>query len=513
MVWSTAHSAPTQALPIREKPITSKRKLHILDGENHDHSLGEVEKRISKRAKVPQSSINILSFRGRDNPTKGRGHRSESAKQDVQGLALAGRSCTHCVHIKKKCDKQVPCAMCAKFWNRYSTGTLPKAKRINCLSPDRSYDTALQTKLALRHIHDEMTAIRSSTSSLPKLLSIRDGLKPSQKRLMQSLLMNLQRRIQQDLGCYFYIVMIMGRTQSLQNPAFETSSSHDILGQWHILEASALFFACNKVHMPQYSHQHTLECHIVHHFFGVHTPRLACTAHQLRKKTNERLKEKYTDLLGKHDTWPLRVPQFSLLLELCEHFPDAYFLPPLPGNVMDSRFNLRILCRQRFYSGVDGACVHVYETAMGSYIISVDSDLTLYRFGTLIAPFRIARSGPFAQMLQATGWLNIPSIRPLEWGVPVIDGWASIIAAHYTKRRAARWWIIPSLRCSDWNFNRSCHSNLHPSICLDDVRLALSTFHMIIKSELRKLELELESELQQLEVEHGGCSCAFCVPW
>lgn len=33
--------------------------------------------------------------------------------------------------------------MCAKLWNRYSTGTLPKAKRIHCVSPDKSSGTYL----------------------------------------------------------------------------------------------------------------------------------------------------------------------------------------------------------------------------------------------------------------------------------------------------------------------------------------------------------------------------------
>jgi len=100
--WSIAHPAPTQALPTPEKPIASKRKRHTLEGDRNDRSLRDVEKRVSKRARVPQSSINILSFRDRHGPPKGRGHRSESAKQDMQGLALVGGSCTHCVYIKKK---------------------------------------------------------------------------------------------------------------------------------------------------------------------------------------------------------------------------------------------------------------------------------------------------------------------------------------------------------------------------------------------------------------------------
>ena len=38
MAWSVAPSAPTQALPVREKPIKAKRKRHISDVENHNRS-------------------------------------------------------------------------------------------------------------------------------------------------------------------------------------------------------------------------------------------------------------------------------------------------------------------------------------------------------------------------------------------------------------------------------------------------------------------------------------------
>ena len=381
-------------------------------------------------------------------------------------------------------------------------------------------DVALQTKLALRQIYDEMTAVRSSALSLPKLLSIIEGLKPSQQRLMQSLLMNLPGKIRQDLGCYFYIFKIMGRAQSLQNPSLETSSPHDILDQWHVLEASALFSVYNKRHMPRPNDHHTFECHIVHYLFGIQTPRMACTTNELKKNTNERLQEMLT-LLRKDVTWPSGHLCHSLIVQYLEGNYGRRFSPPLLENAMGSRFNLSPSCPQGFILFAqldsDGTCIHGYETALGSYIISVDSKSTLYQAGTLIAPFSITRVNPFIRRIQATGWLTIPPIRPLKWGVPILDGWASIITAHVTKPRAARWWKIPSLRCLDKGCNRSCPSGLHPRICseelrLDDFRLAQSSFHTIIKSELTKWESNLESELRQLEVEHGGCSCAFCVP-
>jgi len=148
-------------------------------------------------------------------------------------------------------------------------------------------DVALQTKLALRQIYDEMTAVRDSALSLPKLMSIIHGLKPSQKRLMQSLLMHIPRTIRQDLGCYFYIVMIMGRTQSLQNPSFETRSSRDILDQWHILEASALLFIRNITHMPELDESLTFICNISHYISGLHAPSLASITRQMEDGKND----------------------------------------------------------------------------------------------------------------------------------------------------------------------------------------------------------------------------------
>lgn len=173
-------------------------------------------------------------------------------------------------------------------------------------------DVAVQTKLALRQIYDDMTAVRDCASNLPRLLSIVDGLKPSQKRLLQSLLMHLPRRIRQDLGCYFYIFMIMGRTQSLQNPPLETSSPSDILDQWHVLEASALFSVRNMIQMPELIEEYTFVSNIGHHFPGEHNPLSASTVHQLSVRNKERLAR-----------------------DVCR-FSELYIFPHLPGRINDA---------------------------------------------------------------------------------------------------------------------------------------------------------------------------------
>ena len=148
-------------------------------------------------------------------------------------------------------------------------------------------DVALQTKRALRQIYDEMTVVRDSALSLPKLMSIIHGLKPTQKRLMQSLLMHIPWTIRQDLGCYFYILMIMGRTQSFQNPSFETRSSRNILDQWHTLEASALLSVRNITHVPELDEDLTFICNISDYIFVLHAPSTASITRQMEGRKND----------------------------------------------------------------------------------------------------------------------------------------------------------------------------------------------------------------------------------
>jgi hypothetical protein len=89
--------------------------------------------------------------------------------------------------------------------------------------------------------------MRKSTFSLPKLLSVLDDLEPSQKLLMQTLLVNLPASTVRDLGCYFYLVRLVCRTQVFDHRSSEISSSSNIFEQWHRLELSTTLFVCKQI--------------------------------------------------------------------------------------------------------------------------------------------------------------------------------------------------------------------------------------------------------------------------
>jgi hypothetical protein len=107
-----------------------------------------------------------------------------------------------------------------------------------CLLTDR-VDAAQRTKRALGHIYERLETFRNQSTDLPKLLSILQSLEPSQKRLIQSLLVNLPSEIARSLGCYFHVLDMTCRSQSFQYRATTLSSSSSVFEQWHKLEASA----------------------------------------------------------------------------------------------------------------------------------------------------------------------------------------------------------------------------------------------------------------------------------
>jgi hypothetical protein len=101
-MWPTAQPTHRQTPLAQASTVPSKRRRHILDEEDQDHLLRNVQQRVSKRAGVPQSSVNILKFHGEGNRPTSRSRRTKSQKQDMQDLALTGGSCTRCTHLKKK---------------------------------------------------------------------------------------------------------------------------------------------------------------------------------------------------------------------------------------------------------------------------------------------------------------------------------------------------------------------------------------------------------------------------
>jgi len=352
-------------------------------------------------------------------------------------------------------------------------------------------------KHALIHVYNKMNAVRRSASNLPKLLSVLDILTPNERRVLQFVLANLSTKTMKDLGCYFYIIESIGRTHSSRDLSFETNPTRNILDHWHILEASASLSIYNKVYMPRYEDDQTFMSNISYYLFGMDAPSMVCIAYQL--------KEKNIELLARHVKWFLEFNGY----------------PPPLKYVIGNKFILDPLCPQLWdlvasiTSSSYGACFHRYETSMGSYTILFDPASSMFQSGTLVAPFMISRVKPveyFPKKLRATGWLTIPSLRPLSWGIPGFDTWASTVAARCADPRAPYWRKIPSLRRSYWNFNASCCKDFHVTPGLGDVQSTYSTFNTIIKSRLAKLEFELELELKELEGEDRRCQCELCMP-
>jgi hypothetical protein len=90
---------------------SSKRKLHISENVNHELLLRDWEQRVSKRARIPQSRVKILSVEGGENYRTVRGCRTKSEKEDMRELALLGGSCTRCEHAKKGVCFPIPCSI------------------------------------------------------------------------------------------------------------------------------------------------------------------------------------------------------------------------------------------------------------------------------------------------------------------------------------------------------------------------------------------------------------------
>ena len=349
-------------------------------------------------------------------------------------------------------------------------------------------------KHALIHVYNKMNAVRRSASNLPKLLSVLDILTPNERRFLQFVLANLSTKTIKDLGCYFYIIEFIGRTQSLRDLSFETNSPRNILDHWHVLEASASLSTHKDVYMPQYKDDQMFMSNISYYLFGMYAPPMACTAYQVKEKNVERL--------------ALDVKRFF----------EVFSSPPLLNNTTGGRFDLSPVCPHLFdlvallKGSVSGACSHVYETPMGRYHILVDCYSAVLQRGTLRAPFIISMVDSVeypSRMLRAAGWLTIPS--PSILIVPIVDVFTEIVVDLLAEPGAAGWMRPFSLPSSLWAVVRYVLLHQYGRICLGDSHLAPSLWNTMFKSELTKLELELVMEFNKLESEHSGCSCYLCV--
>jgi hypothetical protein len=106
--WKVANSTRVQQPLAKGSVSSSKRKLHIFEGVDQEHLLRGWEQRVSKRARIPQSRVKILSVESAENYRTVRGCRTKSEKEDMRELALLGGSCTRCEHAKKGVCFPVP---------------------------------------------------------------------------------------------------------------------------------------------------------------------------------------------------------------------------------------------------------------------------------------------------------------------------------------------------------------------------------------------------------------------
>jgi len=97
-----ASSASVQQPSHQGRTPSSKRKRKISDSVHENLMLRDREQRVSKRARVPASSVRILSFEDEADLCIVRESRTNSEKESMQELALIGGSCTRCAHAKKK---------------------------------------------------------------------------------------------------------------------------------------------------------------------------------------------------------------------------------------------------------------------------------------------------------------------------------------------------------------------------------------------------------------------------
>ena len=100
--WQFANFVPVQQPSTQGSALSCKRKRYISNDVNEDLMLRDREQRVSKRARIPPSSVNIVSFKGGKKFRVTRERRTDSEKENIQELALLGGSCTRCEHAKKR---------------------------------------------------------------------------------------------------------------------------------------------------------------------------------------------------------------------------------------------------------------------------------------------------------------------------------------------------------------------------------------------------------------------------
>ena len=102
MVWQIANSALVQQPLAQRNASSAKRKQSVPNDVDRELMLRGWEQRVSKRAKIPLSSVNIVPLEGKKTFRVVRERRTKSEKESMQELALLGGSCMRCEHAKKR---------------------------------------------------------------------------------------------------------------------------------------------------------------------------------------------------------------------------------------------------------------------------------------------------------------------------------------------------------------------------------------------------------------------------